>query len=173
VLSEPSARTLQGRTLDALIAREYSRVVTIASKIVGPNDAPDVAQDVFSDLTGRDSSAITPGWLYVAATHRALNALRTRRRRTERERSDFRLQRSLHTEAPDPADVVVRNDERAIVRAAMAQLDEDAAQILALRYAGLKYREIADALGVNVNQIGMRLMRAERAFRREIERVTS
>jgi DNA-directed RNA polymerase specialized sigma24 family protein len=37
----------------------------------------------------------------------------------------------------------------------------------------LKYREIAAALDIDVNQVGMRLLRAERSFRREIERVTS
>lgn len=156
---------------ETLIAREYSHVVAIASKIVGNDEAHDVAQEVFAEAAARGGAA-GAGWLYVAATHRALNALRSRRRRTERERSDFRLQRSLRFHA-DPAEIVERDDERAVVRSVMKRLSDGEAQILALRYAGLKYREIAAALDIDVNQVGMRLLRAERSFRREIERVTS
>lgn len=156
---------------EALVAREYSHVVAIASKIVGNDEAHDVAQEVFADAAARGGAAST-GWLYVAATHRALNALRTRRRRSERERSEFRLQHSLQFHG-DPAEIVERNDERAIVRAVMKRLTDAEAQILALRYGGLKYREIAEALEIDVNQVGMRLLRAERSFRREIQRVTS
>ena len=171
MLPEPSPPQLDARALEEFIALHYSRVVAIASKIVGPHDAPDVAQDLFAQIDG----AVLPnaGWLYVATTHRALNALRTQRRRTERERSLFRLQFSLRAHEPDPADVVERRDGRDAVRRAISRLSDDEAQILALRYGGLKYREIAAALHLDVNQIGTRLARAERSFRREIERETS
>jgi len=171
VLSEPSSSRVDARTLEEFIALHYARVVAIASKIVGPNDARDVAQEVFAQL---DASALPAvGWLYVAATHRALNALRSQHRRTERERSLFRLQFSLRAHEPDPADVLERRQDREGVRQAISRLTHDEAQILALRYGGLKYREIAEALHIDVNQIGTRLARAERSFRREIERETS
>jgi RNA polymerase sigma factor (sigma-70 family) len=157
--------------VEGFIALHYTRVVAIASKIVGRNDARDVAQEVFARLDG--SALPTAGWLYVATTHRALNVLRSQHRRTERERSLFRLQFSLRAHEPDPADVLERRQDREAVRRAISRLTDDEAQILALRYGGLKYREIAASLHVEVNQIGTRLARAERSFRREIERETS
>lgn len=171
MLSEPSAPAAKNGDWEILVQREYPKVVSIASKIVGLEEARDVAQDVFAECLTRQLE-VTPGRLYLAATHRALNALRGRRRRTQRELSAFRLHISLRSHAPDPAELIERHDECVRARAAMATLADPEAQILALRYGGLKYREIADALGVNVNQIGTRLIRAERAFRREIERVT-
>lgn len=170
MLSEPSPSRLDGRALDEYIAQHYARVVAIASKIVGPHDAHDIAQEVFAEA---GATAPAPGWLYVAATHRALNALRSQRRRAERERSVFRLQLSLRRHEPDPAEEFGRREDREAVRRAMARLSDEEAQLLALRYGGLKYREIAAALHVDVNQIGTRLVRAERSFRREIERETS
>jgi DNA-directed RNA polymerase specialized sigma24 family protein len=44
------------------------------------------------------------------------------------------------------------------------------AVLLALRYAGASYRELADDLGIEPAQVGMRLQRALRAFKGEIER---
>lgn len=171
MLSEPSAPAALPVDWGALVASEYPKVVAIASKIVGVDEARDIAQDVFAEMSTRRLE-VTPGLLHLAATHRALNALRSSRRRTQRELSAFRLNLSLRSHAPDPSELIERDDDRARVRAAMAALPEADAQILALRYGGLRYREIADAFGVDVNQIGTRLVRAERAFRREIERVT-
>jgi len=171
VLSEPSPSRVDERALEEFIARHYPRVVAVASRIVGPDEARDVAQEVFAQIEGPALPAA--GWLYVAATHRALNALRSQRRRTERERSLFRLQSSLRANEPDPADVVERREDREVIRRAMSRIGDDEAQLLALRYGGLKYREIASALHLDVNQIGTRLARAERSFRREIQRETS
>lgn len=171
MLSEPSPSRLDGRALEEFIATHYSRVVSIASRIVGMHEARDIAQEVFAEIG--ESALPTPGWLYVAATHRALNALRSQRRRTERERSVFRLHFSLRRHEPDPADVIERREDRDAVRRALARLSDEETQLLALRYGGLKYRDIAAALHLDVNQIGTRLARAERSFRREIERETS
>jgi DNA-directed RNA polymerase specialized sigma24 family protein len=45
-------------------------------------------------------------------------------------------------------------------------MDHRRAQLLALRYAGLAYAEIADALGLSPTSIGPLLLRAEREFER-------
>jgi DNA-directed RNA polymerase specialized sigma24 family protein len=43
-----------------------------------------------------------------------------------------------------------------------------AAELLALRYSGLSYGEVAAATGTKIDQVGTRLRRAHDAFRREV-----
>lgn len=73
----------------------------------------------------------------------------------------------------DPLRAAVRREDRQEVRAALSRLPLRSASVLALRYAGLSYAEVAVALGVKVNQIGTLLARAESAFKKEIARATS
>lgn len=164
---------------ERLFCEEYGRVASIAFRITRDADeAEDVAQEVFTRFARSHhvQHASPRGWLYQAAVHTALNALRTRRRRASRELAEFRLQRPLEGSGRDDADphgVVERQAEAAMVRAALLRVRPQEAELLALRYAGLAYREIAQLLNIDAAQIGTRLSRAERALKREIERETS
>ncbi|MCX7668548.1 MAG: hypothetical protein N2439_00555, partial [Anaerolineae bacterium] len=55
-------------------------------------------------------------------------------------------------------------DERIAVRRALARLPQKQAQLLLLRYAGLSYRELADAMEMAPGSVGTLLARAEAAF---------
>ena len=163
---------------ERLFADEYARVVSVAFRITrDAPDAEDVAQDVFAQFArsrGRALDRARP-WLYQAAVHTALNALRSRRRRAQREEREFRLREPVDDNSGngDPSGIVERRAQALMVRAALLRIGEQHAEILALRYGGLSYREIAEVTGIDAAQIGTRLSRAERAFKREIERETS
>ncbi len=163
---------------ERLFADEYARVASVAFRITrDAADAEDVAQDVFAQFArsrGRALDRARP-WLYQAAVHAALNAVRSRRRRAQREEREFRLREPVDAGSgnDDPSGIIERRAEAAMVRAALLRIGEQHAEILALRYGGLSYREIAEVTGIDAAQIGMRLSRAERAFKREIERETS
>jgi RNA polymerase sigma factor (sigma-70 family) len=152
---------------DRLFFEEYARVAAIANRILGdPAMAEDVAQDVFLDLHSRfgdDPGAKAPAWLHTAAVHTALNAIRSRRRRTVRE------ERSV-TPPPveDPQVAVEIAETRRAIRESLARMPRRHATVLALRYSGLSYAEIATALGIGVNGVGTRLRRAEARFRKEV-----
>jgi RNA polymerase sigma-70 factor (ECF subfamily) len=94
-----------------------------------------------------------------------LNALRGRDRRSRREAAQ-----ALPPGAADddPAEVVAASETRDEVRAVLARLPERSAAMLALRYSGLSYAEIAAALDVRASSVGTLLRRAEDAFRREL-----
>jgi RNA polymerase sigma factor (sigma-70 family) len=159
---------------ERLFAQEYRRVTSVAFRITrDAAEAEDIAQDVFVRFArrGRSNFEGASSWLYRAAVHTALNAIRSRRRRMEREAREFRLSRPLEP-AGDPHDEAERRAQAAALRAALLRLKPHEAGILAMRYGGLSYREIADASGIDVAQIGTRLARAERALKREIERET-
>lgn len=159
---------------ERLFTEEYHRLVCVAFRITrDPGEAEDVAQDVFVRFARtRRGGGGARAWLYRAAVHTALNAVRTRRRRAEREARSARLERPLE-DAADPLQAAERRAEAALLRSALLRLNPKDAEILALRYGGLAYREIAEVIGVGAAQIGTRLARAERALKREIERGTS
>lgn len=157
---------------EAFFREQFAIAVRIANAVLrDPQVAEDVAQEAFLATRRRfpdpERAENAAGWLHAAAVHLALNELR-RRRRYER-----RLHHDLGpSAAEDPGDVAVANDEGERVRSALRRLPRHAATVLVLRYSGLAYAEIADAMGVKVNQVGTMLRRAERALRKEIERAT-
>jgi len=67
--------------------------------------------------------------------------------------------------------LLVRAEERARVRAALARLPERQGKLLLLRYAGLSYAEIAAIVEVAPGSIGTLLSRAERAFLTEYKQM--
>ncbi len=153
--------------LEQIFRREYPRVHGIARRVLGDaRAAEDVAQDVFVAF-GRSSVPVgeAAGWLAVAASHTALNLLRTERRRRDRER---RAAAGEHL--PDIADHVVRATERARVRQVLGRLPRRQALVVLLRHSGLSYQEIAAATGMAAGGIGTTLRRAEAAARKELER---
>ena len=154
---------------ERLFRDEYQRVVAIANRVLADRqEAEDVAQEVFVDFHRLHSpeAAYAGPWLHRAAAHAALNAVRSRSRRARREATYGALE---GTRFADPAAAAETADERRRVRAALARLPKKSATVLALRYGGLSYAEVAGALGVNVGQIGTLLRRAEAALRREVE----
>jgi RNA polymerase sigma-70 factor (ECF subfamily) len=169
-VTAPRLLSVSGRVADPferLFRDEYRKVVSIAYRVLQDQaSAEDVAQEVFLDFH-RSRSPLwerAAGWLHAAAAHTALNRLRGDRRRSRRESATFDP-----TPTTDPAEIVERSERRRRVRAALGRLPERSAAVLALRYSGLSYVEIAAAMGTRTNQVGTMLRRAEAALRKEVE----
>ena len=160
---------------EQLFLGEYPRVVAIANRVLADrHEAEDVAQEVFMDFHRKhrpDASYAGP-WLHAAAAHTALNRIRSRKRREQREVRHV-TDASNQVESPDPERVLESKETRRQVRQALAQLPPKPAAVLVLRYSGLSYAEVAQALGVGVGQVGTLLRRAEAALRKEVIRGTS
>ncbi len=60
--------------------------------------------------------------------------------------------------------------KRAAVREALRRIGKQHAMILALRYGGLAYAEIAASLGIGIGSVGTRLVRAEAALGKELRK---
>ncbi len=155
---------------ERLFAAEYRRVVAIAARVLGRMEsAEDVAQDVFVAFARRyapDAPFAAP-WLHTAAAHTALNVIRGEKRRRSREAREAILRDSLDDAgavAADPLRCALASEHRDEVRRALARLPRHHATLLALRYGGLAYREIAEAIGVKPASVGTMLARAEAAF---------
>ena len=152
---------------DRLFASEYERVVRIANRVLADAaEAEDVAQEVFVSFSRSHpaEASYAAAWLHAAAAHRALNALRARKRRAIREERGAAPEPAI-----DPHEAAEAGERRRAVRQALRRLPERSASVLVLRYSGLSYAEVAEALGVGVGQIGTLLRRAEERLRKELE----
>lgn len=158
------------RVFEELFLAEYPLVVGIAARVLADrSEAEDVAQEVFLAFHRSHSpmAAYAPAWLHRAAWHTALNRMRGRRRRERRELADAAGQQT-DAWSGDPQRIAERNFDRDLVRSAMQRLPPRAAGVLALRYSGLSYAEVARAMGVGVGQVGTMLRRAEARLKREV-----
>jgi RNA polymerase sigma-70 factor (ECF subfamily) len=159
------------QAFEALFVAEYPKVVGVANRVlVDRAEAEDVAQEVFLDFHRRHSptAPYAAAWLHRAAWHTALNRVRGRRRRERREELDAASGREDGWSA-DPQRIAERNYDRDVVRSAMRKLPARAAGVLALRYSGLSYAEVAEAMGIGVGQVGTVLRRAEARLKREVQ----
>jgi len=167
------AKVWQGdeAAFENLFQTHYPRVYALLLRLVGTAaEAEDLAQDVFIQLyrhplkPGREHNLAA--WLYRVATNLGYNALRSEKRLAARREALARasLAEASLRSAADPAAEALRAEERAQVRAVLAQLPLPQAQLLILRQAGFAYKELAEILEVAPGSIGTLLARAERAF---------
>ena len=167
----PRGRVDVRTDLEEVFRSNYARVVSVAARVLGSRDsAEDVAQEVFLSF-GRSSVQADEagGWLTVAATHTALNLLRSGRRRSAREEAAD----DAPTVVPDVAELVITREERSSVRAALARLPHRQAAALVLRHSGLSYAEVAAALDLSPGSVGTTVRRAESVLLKELNRHAS
>jgi RNA polymerase sigma-70 factor (ECF subfamily) len=157
------ARAGDRASFGELFLRYYGRIYDVLFRLTGdPAEADDLTQETFirlyrNPLPSHQEHNIG-GWLYRVAVNLGYNALRASQRRRMYE------QQSDAPASTDPEAIATEREQRRRVRATLAQLELQQAQLLALRYAGLSYRELAQALDIAPTSIGTLLARAERAF---------
>ena len=168
-------RFCQGQTeaFGALVRRYERELYGYLRRYLGDAEmAEDVFQNTFLQLfvksnqyeTGRP---VRP-WLYTIATHQAIDALRRNNRHQalslDQERQEtgegeiHSLLDRLESASPGPLDRAQAAERRERMRATVDQLPDFLRQVLILAYyQGLKYREIADILGIPVGTVKSRL----------------
>jgi RNA polymerase sigma-70 factor (ECF subfamily) len=134
--------------------------------------AEDVFQNTFLQLHLK-SAQYQPGnpvrpWLYTIATNQAIDALRRNSRHQAVSLDEHRestgdgeyqrLMEMLENRDPGPLEQAQGLERRELVRTAVDQLPDFLRQVLVMAYyQGLKYREIADVLGIPVGTVKSRL----------------
>lgn len=171
--SQPGANRIDWQA--ALAAhRHWLRTVVLAR--TGERQAVDeVLQEVAAAAVQfgarlRDPAKLAP-WLYRLAVVTALQYRRRHgRRRKLVERYAARFEPTeLDTREPDPLDWLVAEEQRTLVRQALACLPRRDAEILLLKYTeNWSYRQLADHLGLTTSAVEARLHRARAKMRRQL-----
>lgn len=161
---------------EQLVHRYERPLYSYLTRYLGdPNQAQDVFQSTFVQLLRKSDTfehdrRFRP-WLYSVATHLAIDAMRRAGRqkamsidrRTGDEETDGRndLRTLLEDLGPSPIAQLEERERRDWVRKAIDDLPVDLRSIVLLNfYQGLKYREVAEALGIPLGTVKSRLHKA-------------
>ena len=135
--------------------------------VIDPAEAEDLALETFFRLyqyrPARREDFNTRGWLYRVATNLALHSIRSFKRR---EQYEIKAGKGALEEASEngPPEIFGEEEERRLIRMALAQMNQRQAELLVMRYSGMAYKDIAAALHLSPTSIGPLLLRAEREF---------
>jgi RNA polymerase sigma-70 factor, ECF subfamily len=128
------------------------------------HDGEDVTQEVFLSLFRHlrlgKSRANLQGWLFRVAHNLALKQRHATQRRQSRTELDGRLAESKIDPAANPEESLARNQRTNQLCQVVRALPEQDRWCLFLRAEGLRYREIADVLGMSLGSVANSLARS-------------
>ena len=157
---------------EEMVKRYQRRVYAVARRIVQRHDvADDVTQEAFlrayQALSSFDLLRPFGPWICRIAANLAVNHVRSPEAR-EQELEEGHAE--MPTAAPDPLRDILEAEARHVLDAAIKTLPADQRAVLVLRvFEDLSYREIADALGIEMGTVMSRLARAREKLRIALE----
>jgi RNA polymerase sigma factor (sigma-70 family) len=164
--SPPSCDLDLEARFEALFNQQWEPLCRALYRLLGDwAESEDLALEAFLQLYRRPPAdeANPVGWLYRVAVNLGLNSVRARKRRRHYE-DQAGLQALASGHSASPAQDAERLLEQQQVRRTLQSLRPRSARILLLRYSGLSYAEIAEALEVSQSSVGTLLARAEKEF---------
>jgi RNA polymerase sigma-70 factor (ECF subfamily) len=138
------------------------------------HDGEEIVQEVFLSLfrhlrLGRSRKNLH-GWLFRVAHNLALKQHSTNRRLYDPAGFEGSLAERQLDPAPTPEEQLARSQKQERLLAVLRALPEQDQRCLRLRAEGLRYREIAQTLGVSLGTISVRLARSLARLARADER---
>ena len=147
---ETSSTDSISSAFEALFLEHWPHVYRLLCRLVGDSaEAEDLALETFVRLYQRyplrENESNPGGWLHRVATNLGLHSIRgwKRRERYEMTAGKYALQ---ETPEARPPEILAQEEERRLVRLALAKMNERQSQLLILRHSGLSYKEIAEVL---------------------------
>jgi RNA polymerase sigma-70 factor, ECF subfamily len=174
----------QSDAFGALYASNQGRIRALLTRMVGPQDAEDLTQITFSKVAQalpqfRGESEIST-WLHRMAVNTGLDWLRSRPAHEAKlsvplpDAADEETTRALASAAAvdpplSPEQEVAHKDMHECIRAEIVKLPAAYRDVLALNFLGqLDDEQIADTLGITLNNAKVRLHRARQEFKKII-----
>ena len=150
----------------------YSKIIQYLSRVVGPNDAEDLAQEIFNNISrnlgGFKGKSTLSTWIYRIATNGAIDRLRSasyRRASMNMSLNDANELGIDSTGRPSVASAV----DQVVIQKEMSECVTEFIDKLPLNYKivlilseikGLSNQEIADILEISIENVKIRLHRA-------------
>lgn len=193
---EPSAADSSGNLIseshpsfDTVLRQHHRKVYNLIYRLLGDLDeAADLTQETFVKAYGAyprfrgRSQAIYP-WLCQIAVNGCKNKFRELGRRNQYEvlsldesveTEDSSLGIQIADESANPAELVTQHELEAKIQEAIQALPPEYRVVIVLRdMNGLSYREIADATGLTMDTVKVRLFRARGVLRKRLSQYIS
>jgi len=138
------------------------------------SDSEDVVQEVFLSLFQQFQRGKAPqnprGWVFRAAHNLALKRRMRFRKDPENTRSFTELEALMIDPGLNPEDQVASHQTQRRLRAVVRALPEPHRWCLYLRAEGLRYREIAEMLGMSLGAVSLSLERSLTLIARATQR---
>ena len=164
------------------IYKEFQpKIINYLARLMGPNEAEDMAQVVFAKvsrgLASFKGQSKLSTWVYRIATNTAIDKLRSpayshASGQTSLEDSAGAANNTpIITQADTPTDQkVIRKEMSECVREYVDRLPPDHRTVLILKeLEGFKNREIADILDISLENVKVRLHRARARLKQELD----
>jgi RNA polymerase sigma-70 factor (ECF subfamily) len=127
---------------------------------LSPEDADDGVQEAFlrlhRHLVSRRDRTNLRGWLFQVVR----NFARDRRRNARNFHQDDEWLSTVEDLNGTPEQQLMKRERLEWLRSAIARLTPQQAECLHLRVSGLRYREIADVMGIGISAVGEMVQRA-------------
>jgi RNA polymerase sigma factor (sigma-70 family) len=153
-------------TFEELFKQHYLYVVKyIMRNIKNQAVAEELAQEVYIQLykTNWKEIEYIKTWLIKSAAYVTYNYIRSEKRHQARiEKASF-FTEPYEIQSLDYN--MISEEPTEEVRNVMQELPEQDKKLLLLRYSGLKYKEIAEVLGIDIGTVGTRIVRAQNKFK--------
>ena len=159
---------------EALYRDHYRRVFGLCLRLLGRAvQAEDAAQEVFvrayRALDRYDTHLPFAAWVQGIASNHCIDLLRGRARDAQRFDDTDTKTDELESSMPAVLDTLVDAERAAAIRDAIAALpDKYRLPIVLAYYNDASYDEIAAALGISRNHVGVLLLRAKQLLRRAL-----
>jgi RNA polymerase sigma-70 factor (ECF subfamily) len=150
----------------------YQKIIQYLSRIVGPNDAEDIAQDVFDKISRnlgefRGESKLST-WIYRIATNTVIDRFRSAAYKHSTQHSAFEEASDLEVQSvwtahehPATDQTVIRQEMSECVIEFIDTLPRNDKTVIVLsELEGLANKEIADILEISLDNVKIRLHRA-------------
>jgi RNA polymerase sigma-70 factor (ECF subfamily) len=168
------ARDLDNGAWDRLYQITFPQVFRyVSSKVHGVAEAEDITEEVFlgalqtvGNLRATDEAGFL-GWLFQIARFKIADHLRRQYRRPT---DPLDPELAVRDPSPLPEEEALRGEERAVVRAALAELTSEQQEVIVMKFSlGYDNARVASILGKSPGAINQLQHRALGALRRLLE----
>jgi RNA polymerase sigma-70 factor (ECF subfamily) len=159
----------------------YQKIIQYLSRIAGPNDAEDIAQDVFDkisrNLGGFKRKSKLSTWIYRIATNTAIDRLRSTAYKHSAEHTSFEeakgpiIENELYDHKQPAIDQsIIHKEMNGCIREYITNLAPDYRTVIVMsELEGMSNQKIADVLEISLDNVKVRLHRARTKLRQALD----